>query len=167
MLTFSRDRIASLQAAAVGAIVLCAARAAIELLWPQGGLAGEQLDLWLGIALCGGVFGLTYRYTVRQEQDIHLTTGAIAAFAIARTAGQWEGLRAESQLDGVWPDLLGSIVAGEWNLIPPVVIFMGQLMLINGVPFGITAVVLDGVLARGWIDRCAGDRRSDTSVSVK
>lgn len=177
MLTFSRDRIASLQAAAVGAIALCATRGAIELLSPQGGLDWRQLDLWLGMALCGGVFGLTYRYTLRQEQDIHLTTGAIAAFTIARAAGQWEGLRAEGSLDGLWPQVFGGLVAGEWGEILPVVVLMGQLLVINGLPFGVAAVVLDGIFTQGWIERCAGDRRVgdrrvgdqrvETSVSVK
>ena len=164
MLTFSRDRIASLKAAAVGAIAVCAARLLLEWIWPQGGLDWEQLDLWLGTALCGGVFGLTYRYTLRQEQDIHLTTGAIAAFAIARAAGQWEGLRAGGELDGVWGRVLDGLLTGEWGVIMPIGLLIGRLMIVNGVPFGIAAVVLDGVFARGWVDRCAGDRRSDSSV---
>jgi hypothetical protein len=164
MLTFSRDRIASLQAAAIGAIALCVARLLLEWIWPQGKLGWDQLDLWLGTALCGGVFGLTYRYTLRQELDIHLTTGAIAAFAIARAAGQWEGLRASGELDGVWGQTVDGLFAGNWGVIMPIGMLLGRLMIVNGVPFGIAAVVLDGVFAQGWVDRCAGDRRADPAV---
>jgi hypothetical protein len=164
MLTFSRDRIASLKAAAIGSIALCISRLLLEWIWPQGGVDWAQLDLWLGTALCGGVFGLTYRYTLRQELDIHLTTGTIAAFAITRAAGQWESLRAEGELDGVWSRVFDGLVAGEWGVIVPIGVLIGRLMIVNGVPFGVAAVVLDGVFAQGWVDRCAGDRRSDSSV---
>jgi hypothetical protein len=168
MLTFSRDRIASLKAAAVGAIALCMSRLLLEWMWPQGDLGGEGLDLGLdlglGTALCGGVFGLTYRYTLRQERDIHLTTGAIAAFGITRAAGQWEGLRAWADLDGIWGRIWDSLGAGEWGAIMPIGVLMSRLMIVNAVPFAIAALVLDGVFAQGWVDRCAGDRRADPPV---
>jgi hypothetical protein len=164
MLTFSRDRIASLQAAAIGAIVLCGSRLLVDWLWPAGESTGSLWDLWLGTALCGGVFGLTYRYTLRQERDIHLTTGAIAAFGITRAAGQWEGLRTWADLDGIWVRVWESLGAGEWGVMLSIGLWLGRLMLVNAVPFGVAALVLDGVFAQGWVDRCAGDRRVEPPI---
>lgn len=157
MLTFSRDRISSLKAAGVGAIALCAARLAID--WAQASSFDfdlAQLDLWLGTALCGGVFGLTYRYTLREERDIHLTTGAIAAFAIARAAGQWEGLQANEAIG--WIDVLHELVAGHWQAIEPLATTLSALAIANGIPFGVAALAIDAAFSLGWVDRCAGDR---------
>ena len=157
MLTFSRDRIASLKAAAVGAIALFVTRLAFDI---TQGTTIAQPDLWIGTALCGGVFGLTYRYVLRQESDIHLSTGAIAAFTIARAAGQWEGPQASNDAI-IWSDLLQQLAIGHWQSLVPLATTIGFLAIANGIPFVIAALAIELAFDRGWVARSPSDRRSE------
>lgn len=45
----------------------------------------------LAVALCSGFFfGVTYRYIVRQDDNLHLGGGAVGAFALVRSLAQIE-----------------------------------------------------------------------------
>jgi hypothetical protein len=45
------------------------------------------------IAVCSGFFfGITYRYVVRQDDNLHLGSGAVGAFAFVRSLAQIEAL---------------------------------------------------------------------------
>ena len=45
----------------------------------------------LAVALCSGFFfGVTYRYIVRQDDNLHLGSGAVGAFALVRSLAQIE-----------------------------------------------------------------------------
>ncbi len=45
----------------------------------------------LAVALCSGFFfGVTYRYIVRQDDNLHLGSGAVGAFALTRSLAQIE-----------------------------------------------------------------------------
>ncbi|MEL6232232.1 MAG: hypothetical protein AAFR24_20190 [Cyanobacteria bacterium J06627_3] len=43
-------------------------------------------------AVCCFLFGVTYRYIVRQDPNPHLKSGAVGAFALTRSLGQLETL---------------------------------------------------------------------------
>lgn len=50
----------------------------------------------LAVALCSGFFfGVTYRYIIRQDDNLHLGSGAVGAFALVRSLAQieatWQG----------------------------------------------------------------------------
>jgi hypothetical protein len=51
----------------------------------------------LAVALCSGFFfGVTYRYVVRQDDNLHLGSGAVGAFAFVRSLGQIEATWSDS-----------------------------------------------------------------------
>lgn len=50
--------------------------------------------------VCSFLFGVTYRYIVRQDQNPHLRSGAVGAFALTRSLSQLENV---DLLAGVLP----------------------------------------------------------------
>jgi hypothetical protein len=54
------------------------------------GLWGEPLTIWMGLVRTAGamvsgfLFGVTYRYIVRNDENPHLRDGAVAAFSLVR-----------------------------------------------------------------------------------
>ncbi len=82
------------------------------------------------IAVIAGVlFGITYRYVVRQDQNSHLKSGAVLAFGLVR------GL---AQID------VGVMTQGV--LLPFVVMALESILL-----FAIARVVLDHTMSNGWV----------------
>ena len=72
----------------VKALAVAAGAGALCLLPFSLANGGSLLSLALGIATCG-LFGVTYRYAVRQDSDnIQLKSGVVAAFALARGFGE-------------------------------------------------------------------------------
>lgn len=60
----------------------------------------------LAVALCSGFFfGVTYRYIVRQDDNLHLGSGAVGAFAFVRSL---------AQIEATWDD---SFALLTWLLI--------------------------------------------------
>ncbi len=92
------DRVESLKAAALTGLVaglvgggLLLAHRAETLGWSAAlastlaGFSGATFWVSVGIAtLSGGLFGLTYRYAVRQDLSSHLRSGVIFAFSLVR-----------------------------------------------------------------------------------
>ncbi|WP_031294175.1 hypothetical protein [Leptolyngbya sp. Heron Island J] len=83
-------------------------------------------------AVCGFLFGVTYRYIVRQDQNPHLRSGAVGAFALTR------GL---SQLENV--DLSALVLSGVVSLAIPLVESFGLFLAIR--------LVLDFGLKQQWL----------------
>lgn len=64
-------------------------------------LVGPRVDLFarllnIGVAVASGFFfGVTYRYIVRQDDNLHLGGGAVGAFALVRSLARieatWDG----------------------------------------------------------------------------
>jgi hypothetical protein len=82
------------------------------------------------IAVIAGVlFGITYRYVVRQDQNSHLKSGAVLAFGLVR------GL---AQID------VGVMTQGV--LLPFVVLALESILL-----FAVARVVLDRTMSNGWV----------------
>lgn len=60
----------------------------------------------LAVALCSGFFfGVTYRYIVRQDDNLHLGSGAVGAFAFVRSL---------AQIEAIWDD---TFIFITWLLI--------------------------------------------------
>ena len=96
------ERIESLKAGTLAALSVCVAFAAIALVNSQvlatqfASLAGLQIASidthWLissAIAILAGfLFGVTYRYVIREDQNPHLKSGAVLAFGLVRGLAQ-------------------------------------------------------------------------------
>ena len=80
-------------------------------------------------ALSGFLFGITYRYIIRQDKNPHLNSGAVLAFGLVRGLTQAEG-----KLD----DAIG--------LLPLVILGAESVLLFAG-----ARIVLDWTLAQGWV----------------
>jgi hypothetical protein len=136
------ERIESLKAGLVGAMAAAVAFLILisSSVWMV--LGPSALSLWLGrlslttliqigiAALSGFLFGVTYRYVVRKDQNSHLKQGAVLAFGLVR------GL---AQLD---PALL---VESYW--LSTIKILESVLM------FALAALVLDWLMQQGWLKR--------------
>jgi hypothetical protein len=123
------ERIESLKAGGLSSSVT--ALAGLGLYWLQQGL-GLTLEPWpllvCFLLLCGFFFGVTYRYVVREDSNVHLSSGAVGAFGLVR------GL---TQIEADWSTL--SLPTAGINLVVALV------------PFAVASRVLDGAIARGWI----------------
>jgi hypothetical protein len=96
------ERIESLKAGTLAALSVCVAFAAIALVNSQvlatqfASLAGLQIASidthWLISSviaiLAGFLFGVTYRYVIREDQNPHLKSGAVLAFGLVRGLAQ-------------------------------------------------------------------------------
>jgi len=96
------ERIESLKAGTLAALSVCVAFAAIALVNSQvlatefASLAGLQIvkiDAHLLMSgaiaiLAGFLFGVTYRYVIREDQNPHLKSGAVLAFGLVRGLAQ-------------------------------------------------------------------------------
>ncbi len=74
--------------AVLGTMLLQSRLPEVSLLFPSSPSAGL---LNLVVALCSGFFfGVTYRYIIRQDDNLHLGSGAVGAFALVRSLAQIE-----------------------------------------------------------------------------
>ncbi len=98
-------------------------------------LAGLQISLTSGLLsgamaiIAGSLFGITYRYIIRQDQNSHLKSGAVLAFGLVR------GL---AQID------VG--IASRGVLLPFVVLAIESVLL-----FAIARIILDWTMTQGWL----------------
>lgn len=115
----SQERIRSAQAGILGAfclgsvyLLLSGANLVIE----RMGWVALPLDLFsieglidlVSIGITGFLFGVTYRYIVREDQNLQLKAGGILAFALVRAIAQIDvGLQLQSLPGSVW------LLAGE------------------------------------------------------
>lgn len=80
------------------------------------------------------LFGVTYRYIIRQDQNSHLKSGAVLAFGLVR------GL-AQSDI----------AIATQSSIVPGFVLASESVLL-----FAIARLILDGAIAQGWLQRFKG-----------
>jgi len=84
----------------------------------------------LAVAICSGFFfGVTYRYIVRRDDNLHLGSGAVGAFAFVRSLAQIEAL---------WND---TFALPLWLLIT------GESFLW----FAVARYMLDWAIRKSWI----------------
>ena len=108
-------RLASIKAGLIGAAAIATAAGlswGLFALLTGTSLLPTSLIEWLvnlAVALtCGFFFGVTYRYIVRQDDNLHLGSGAVGAFAFVRSL---------AQIEATWSDtftpLLWLLITGE------------------------------------------------------
>jgi hypothetical protein len=88
------------------------------------GLTSTAIALFAGF-----LFGITYRYVIRQDQNLHLRSGAVLAFGLVR------GL---AQID------VGLSTQG--SLLPFLVLAAESIAL-----FAIARIILDWAMVRKWV----------------
>ena len=108
-------RIASIKAGLIGAAALIAAAGLVWTVASVCSLPALQPNStieWLvnlAVALsCGFFFGVTYRYIVRQDDNLHLGSGAVGAFAFVRSLAQ-----IEASWSNEFTPLLWLLITGE------------------------------------------------------
>jgi hypothetical protein len=89
-----RERLESLKAGALASLAFISLVVLSQGLSHFLGLASYPLSfLSLGSSLLSGfLFGVTYRYIIRRDQNSHLRDGAVLAFALVRAGGYGDGL---------------------------------------------------------------------------
>lgn len=133
------ERIESLKSGIVGAIATGLAAVALALILP---LFREEVSWELSIQLStllqgaialatGFLFGVSYRYIVRQDENSHLKSGAVLAFGVIRGLAQ-----IDSQIDAIALDQLI-----DW----------GSVVLQNIFLFAIAQQVLNWAIGRKWV----------------
>ncbi len=141
------ERLESVKAGLVGALTagvifgaLLLAQGWLSLRFAQfaaGSPGVDNLRLLIGgaiAALSGFLFGITYRYIIRQDQNPHLKSGAVLAFGLVRGLALVEGTLHEP------------IALLPGTLLPLALLGADSLLLFAG-----TRLVLDSALADGWV----------------
>ncbi|MEA5464786.1 hypothetical protein [Leptothoe sp. PORK10 BA2] len=134
------ERIESLKAGSIaGAVGIAISLVLVGLdSFPQGDSFLTQAILLQAIqrlaiaAVCCFLFGVTYRYIIRQDSNPHLRSGAVGAFALTRSLSQLEGV-----------DLSGLGLAGIWPLSIPIAESFGLFLTVR--------LVLDLGLKQRWL----------------
>jgi hypothetical protein len=80
-------------------------------------------------AFCGLLFGVTYRYAIRSDDNLQLKTGVVLAFGLVRGLTQLE---------------IGANASGS---ILPFVVMAGESILW----FAIAAIALNWAIQQGWV----------------
>jgi len=144
------DRVESLKAASltgaiaglVGAVILLAHRG-VSLGWVAalgsvtGGFSGGTF--WVSVAIAtvsGSLFGVTYRYAVRQDHNLQIQAGVILAFSVVRGLAL-VNVAAALELSG-WPFLAAGLES---------------LLL-----FALAGSALEWAMGRKWVGRVKGGR---------
>ncbi len=96
----------------------------------------------------GFLFGVTYRYIVREDTNSHLETGAIAAFALVRGMAQLEVVSQDWLSDNHQSILISSLWFPKLN-IPMIILIFGESFLW----FAAARLILDLTMKQGWLKR--------------
>lgn len=99
--------------------------------------ASPAMNYWISGAIAifaGFLFGVTYRYIIREDQNSHLKSGAVLAFGLVRGLAQVE-----------------LCIAAQSDWIPTVSFAIESVLL-----FAIARLILDSGIAIGWIGRFKG-----------
>lgn len=132
------ERIESVKAGGVGALAAGLTYLSLVVLhfqlhnFPALAQAADRLSLLIcaGVALASGfLFGITYRYIIREDNNPHLKSGAVLAFGLVR------GL---AQVD---------VGLNLWSVVLPFVLVTAESIFL----FAIARFTLDWALHQGWI----------------
>jgi hypothetical protein len=134
------ERIESIKAGAIGGLSVAVAWGVTSLgnqLMLSSGIESwaifpEWQRLWLSGAsagVAGFLFGVTYRYIIRDDVNPHLKSGAVFAFGLVRGLAQVE------------------VGLSNPNSVVPVVVMASESILM----FAVARVLLDAAIARHWV----------------
>ncbi len=111
-MALAQARLESIKSGLIGAIVVGLVSVLAGLIAAVGDLpflVPESILGWLvnvAVAIVSGFFfGVTYRYIVRQDDNLHLGSGAVGAFAFVRSL---------AQIEATWDDTFALV---SWLLI--------------------------------------------------
>ncbi|MEM8505677.1 MAG: hypothetical protein AAF716_21305 [Cyanobacteria bacterium P01_D01_bin.1] len=136
-MTLAEARLESIKSGLIGAGVIglismvtmfIAVAASLPLPLPES-ILGWLVNLAVAIA-SGFFFGVTYRYIVRQDDNLHLGGGAVGAFALVRSL---------AQIEATWNDTFAPV---SWLLIT------GESFLW----FVAARYALDFAITRQWVE---------------
>ena len=134
--SIARARIESIKAGLIGLAavgVVAGLTTALLAVLPLPLTAPRTLLAWfvnLAVAMSSGFFfGVTYRYIVRQDDNLHLSSGAVGAFGMVRSLAHIEALWNDSFTPIFW-----LLIAGESFLW-----------------FAVARYALDFAIAKNWI----------------
>ena len=135
MMSVAEARIESIKAGLIGLLavgIIAGFTTAITTVLPLPLNAPNTVLAWfvnLAIALSSGFFfGVTYRYIVRKDDNLHLSSGAVGAFGMVRSL---------ALIEATWNDTFTPLV---WLLLA------GESFLW----FAIARYALDFAIARKW-----------------
>ncbi len=134
------ERIESIKAGAIGGLSVAVAWGVTSLgnqLMLSSGVESwaifpEWQRLWLSAAsagVAGFLFGVTYRYIIRDDVNPHLKSGAVFAFGLVRGLAQVE------------------VGLSNPNTVFPVAVMASESILM----FAVARVLLDAAIARHWV----------------
>lgn len=134
------ERIESIKAGAIGGFSVAVAWGVTslgnQLMLSSGveswGIFPEWQRLWLSGAsagVAGFLFGVTYRYIIRDDVNPHLKSGAVFAFGLVRGLAQVE------------------VGLSNLNTVVPVAVMASESILM----FAVARVLLDTAIARHWV----------------
>jgi hypothetical protein len=143
------ERIESLKAGGIGALAVAPAFGVITgvnqwamtqfLLLDGWNAVAAHSHSWLSGAIAlvaGSLFGITYRYIIRQDQNSHLKSGAVLAFGLVRGLAQVDlGLTSAAALVPM------GVMAGESVIL-----------------FAVAQIGLDWAIGQGWLKPFGGER---------
>jgi hypothetical protein len=153
------QRIDSIKSGIVGAVVGSIGQAPVSALHQivvsshgssnSNGLAQFEYDTDAA-AVAGALFAIVYRYCIRQDsENRQLNQGAVGAFAIVRTCG---AVRIPPYCTALPLHCGAPLGYADWNVL--------QQLLWSGteslVLFGVTALVMDAAMSKGYISQFPG-----------
>lgn len=109
-------------------------------------------NFFLGSAIAiasGFLFGATYRYVVRTDNNPHLQSGAVSAFALVRAMGQLQGNLQSLDLSNL---NLSNLDLSNLDWIAIALIFGESFAW-----FASAAFILDLAMEKGWLKRFSGE----------
>ena len=147
--SLQEDRVESAKAGAAALIFGSVAFAPVALLepshfTPQWELACDSLALMLGL------FGVTYRYAARTDDNPMLKQGVVGAFAITRTLA---ALQADPQCTAMPLQCGAPLGYVSWTMITQGLV----LGLESFVAFGAAAIAIEWLSDQSFLKRCRGE----------
>lgn len=100
-----------------------------QLEWQVAMTSWHWMVGWAIAIFSGFLFGVTYRYIIREDENPHLKSGAVTAFGLVRGLAQ-----ADVSL------------SNDYNLLP-LALLTGESILL----FAVARLLLDWALSQGWL----------------
>ncbi|BDA66820.1 hypothetical protein RIVM261_056060 [Rivularia sp. IAM M-261] len=135
------ERLESLKAAILASFGAIFAFTIINLIQIKFSIFSSTFDLhwWLSAAIVlfsGFLFGVTYRYIIRDDNNFQLKAGGVMAFSLVRGLVQ-----ADTKLAMV------SDINDIFSLVLPIAVLLAENVFL----FGLAAILLDVAIQNSWI----------------
>ena len=139
------ERIESAKTGVVGALAASLAAAPVGFVVGGGGVPQWEFDVDQ-LSLMGFLFGLVYRYAVREDESPELRMGVVAAFALTRGVGL---VRVSPGCDAIPLSCGAPLGYLDWAMLDQ----LASGVAVSTVAFGAAAAAVDYGARRGWLAR--------------